>query len=222
MDATGAKKMIHGPATARRRARELQRHRQEIMEAALELFSEKGYHHCSMQEISHRSGFGLGTIYRLFGNKEGLYRAMVEAKAREAHAALKTALEQRGRCLERLEHYLEAKLRFIRENMAFARLYLFGSQGSRFSVRTGMEEEIRALHDEILRLLSGLLEQGQAEGAIDDSFPPSMLAVALEGLSNALLVHWIEGGGEAPPAPSRILRLFLGPLTGPVREEVEP
>ncbi len=204
--------MIHGPATARRRARELRRHRQEIMEAALELFSEKGYHHCSMQEIAHRSGFGLGTIYRLFGNKEGLYRAMVEAKAREAHTALKRALLAPGGPVEVLAEYLRAKYGFVQGNSAFARLYLSLAQGSRFSVRAGMEPLVRRLHDEVLEQLSRLMAKGQEEGLLLPHFHSSTLAVALEGLSNGLLVRWLEDPGAELPSPEALLGLFLGPV----------
>ena len=45
-----------------RREREKIRHKEEILEAALMLFSEKGFQNVSMQEIAKASEFGIGTL----------------------------------------------------------------------------------------------------------------------------------------------------------------
>ena len=48
------------------------------MEAARVLFVEKGYEHTSLGDIVERSGGSLATVYKLFGNKDGLYRSALE------------------------------------------------------------------------------------------------------------------------------------------------
>ncbi len=198
------------PIIKERRLKEMARHKQEIMETALNLFSQKGYHNVSMQEISREAQFGLGTIYKFFKNKEGLYRSIVLEKARECHMELKRALYGSGDLEERLLAYIEAKLSFLRDNTPFARLYLFETQGSRFSIRAGMEEEIKKLHDEIISLLAGLFQEGVEKGLIRQELQPRTLAVALEGMSNGVIVDWLENGGEKPgPSASSILSLFL-------------
>jgi len=49
-----------------RREREKLRHRRQMLAAALDLFSEKGYHNVSMHEISKRAEFAIGTLYKFF------------------------------------------------------------------------------------------------------------------------------------------------------------
>lgn len=56
-----------------RKDRERLFRKNEIMEAAIKLFSEKGYEHTTLDEIAVASEFGKGTIYNYFANKEEIY-----------------------------------------------------------------------------------------------------------------------------------------------------
>jgi AcrR family transcriptional regulator len=51
--------------------------REAIMEAAWELFLEKGYEAVSVDEIIRKSGGSKSTVYDLFGSKEGLFLELV-------------------------------------------------------------------------------------------------------------------------------------------------
>jgi AcrR family transcriptional regulator len=50
----------------------------EIVEAALDLFVEKGFAATKMDEIAKRAGVTKGTVYLYFPSKEDLFRAVVE------------------------------------------------------------------------------------------------------------------------------------------------
>jgi AcrR family transcriptional regulator len=52
--------------------------RRAMLDAANELFLEKGYGATSLTDIVKRSGGSLATLYELFGGKEGLFRSMIE------------------------------------------------------------------------------------------------------------------------------------------------
>ncbi|RPJ04344.1 MAG: TetR/AcrR family transcriptional regulator, partial [Deltaproteobacteria bacterium] len=47
-----------------RREREKLRQRHEVLDVALRLFSEKGYHNVSMHEIAKEAEFAIGTLYK--------------------------------------------------------------------------------------------------------------------------------------------------------------
>jgi AcrR family transcriptional regulator len=60
--------------------------REAIMQAALELFVERGFFGTAVPEIADRAGVGAGTIYRYFESKEALVNAIYrEEKVRFAH-----------------------------------------------------------------------------------------------------------------------------------------
>jgi TetR/AcrR family transcriptional repressor of cmeABC operon len=64
------------------------RRRDLFLDAATEMFVEKGFEASSLQEIVGRAGGSLATLYRMFGNKEGLYQAVIERKASAAYGEL--------------------------------------------------------------------------------------------------------------------------------------
>ena len=57
--------------------------REAILDAALSLFAERGYHGTSVPSIAKRAGVGAGTLYRYFENKEKLVNALFLREKRE-------------------------------------------------------------------------------------------------------------------------------------------
>src|SRR5581483_12346493 len=61
--------------TAERKSKE--ERREEILDAALEVFAEQGLHGASTEEIARRAGISQPYVFRLFGTKHELYMAVV-------------------------------------------------------------------------------------------------------------------------------------------------
>lgn len=57
-----------------------------ILEAATDLFLEKGYERTTLDDILERSKGSRSTVYKLFGNKEGLLKAIIEETTGEIWA----------------------------------------------------------------------------------------------------------------------------------------
>jgi len=174
-----------------RREREKLRQRQEMLAAALELFSEKGYHNVSMQEIAKRSEFALGTLYKFFKNKEDLYKALMMEKAEEYHRILNDVLSVQNDTLIVVRDYIAAKARIFADNVATLRLYFAETRGASFNIKAGLDKDIRKLYDELIKRLSLVLEKG-VRRKIFRKVNPYYMAVALEGLTNAFLLCWLE------------------------------
>ncbi|MEP6908505.1 MAG: TetR/AcrR family transcriptional regulator [Pseudoxanthomonas sp.] len=51
---------------------------ERFLDAATEIFGEKGYQHARLSEIVARAGGSLATLYRFFGDNEGLARAIIQ------------------------------------------------------------------------------------------------------------------------------------------------
>lgn len=64
--------LARGAKPSRREAR-----REAIMQAATQLFVEKGYGATSLNDVVRLSGGSLSTLYNMFGNKAGLFQAIV-------------------------------------------------------------------------------------------------------------------------------------------------
>jgi len=51
--------------------------RQALLDAALELFSERGFHGTNTKEVAARAGVATGSVYRYFTNKKALFLAVM-------------------------------------------------------------------------------------------------------------------------------------------------
>lgn len=67
------------PYDSRRRQEQAAQTRRDIVAAAGALFRERGYRATSMPDIATEAGVVVETVYRAFGSKSGLFRAVMEA-----------------------------------------------------------------------------------------------------------------------------------------------
>src|SRR5689334_672324 len=67
--------------------------RRRVLDAALELFAERGYHGTSIPSVMERAGIGAGSLYRLFDGKETLVNAVFRDAKRRLEGALRDGLD---------------------------------------------------------------------------------------------------------------------------------
>ena len=181
-----------------RREREKLRQRQEMLAAALELFSEKGYHNVSMHEIAEKAEFAVGTLYKFFRNKEDLYKSLIAEQADRFHEALTKAIEGADDEIEKLRNYVRAKKEVFAANISVIRLYFAETGGASFSVKAGLDKEIREKYEQFLRTLASVFESGIKRKRFRKIAEPYQLAVALDSLCNAFLLLWLEAPDDRP------------------------
>ncbi len=194
-----------------RREKEKRRQRQEVLSVALDLFSAKGYHNVSMQEIAQGAGFAVGTLYKFFVNKEDLYMALVVDLADRFDRALMTALEQPDDEVDKLRSYIRTKVALFREDASTIRLYFGVTQGGSFSLIADLAPEIRERYNRLLEKLASVFENGVQRGRFERTAEPVALAVALEGILNAFIFHWLEAPQDHPflKDPDLVLNILL-------------
>lgn len=66
--------------------------KEDILNAALELFAERGFYGTSVADIAERAKVGAGTIYRYFQDKDALVNSLYQLWKREMMAAILTDL----------------------------------------------------------------------------------------------------------------------------------
>jgi AcrR family transcriptional regulator len=86
------------PAPPRRDHKRLtaEERREAIMDAAKDLFLTKGYAATALEEVVAVSGGSLSTVYQLFGNKQGLWEALVKRVCDQVTAPLHDAMIHQG------------------------------------------------------------------------------------------------------------------------------
>jgi TetR/AcrR family transcriptional regulator len=193
-----------------RREREKLRKRSEMLEAALGLFSEKGYHNVSMHEVARKGEFSIGTVYKFFKNKEDLYQSLLMTKAEEFHRRLNKVLDKKAEPLTLLKNFLASKGDFFAGNVAIVRLYFAETHGASYNVRSALEQDMRSLYDDLLNKLASIFKAGIKNNTFRH-LDPYYMAVALDGTSNAFLFSWLESPKRHPYKRNvrMILNIFL-------------
>jgi AcrR family transcriptional regulator len=181
-----------------RREREKLRQRQEMLAAALVLFSEKGYHGVSMHEIAEKAEFAIGTLYKFFKNKEDLYKALILEHADRFHDAITKAIEEPEDEVEKLRNYIKAKGAVFQANVSVIRLYFAESGGASFNGMAGLGREIRGRYGRFLQTLASVFESGIKRKRFKKIADPYHLAVALDSFTNAYLFLWLEAPERHP------------------------
>jgi TetR/AcrR family transcriptional regulator len=107
-----------------RKEREKSMHREAILRASVRLFSEKGFHNVSMQDIATESEFAVGTLYNFFQSKEQLFTELMNNCADKIYHTLVPILENNQREDEKLRTLIRAYCKLAEENIEFIRLYV--------------------------------------------------------------------------------------------------
>jgi TetR/AcrR family transcriptional regulator, repressor of fatR-cypB operon len=147
-------------ATASRAATAPADKREAILEAALALFVERGFHGTAVPLVAERAGVGAGTIYRYFASKEQLvnelYRHWKQALASEAIAVIDPAAPPR----EQFHRMWRRLFDFARRHpmaYAFLELHHHGSY---------LDGDSRAVETRVVALATAFIERLQRDKVV--------------------------------------------------------
>jgi len=68
---------------------------QEILDAALVVFAERGYRHTRLEDVGEAAGVTKGAIYHYFANKEDLLLRAIERRSEEAFGSIEEILRDK-------------------------------------------------------------------------------------------------------------------------------
>ncbi|HKI83792.1 MAG TPA: TetR/AcrR family transcriptional regulator [Candidatus Krumholzibacteria bacterium] len=199
-----------------RRERQRLSHRREILDAALALFAEQGFHNISMQQVAEKAEFSIGSLYNYFKNKEDIYRSLLRELADAFHEATSEAIESGNDAVTKLRNYVVAMRKVFQENLVLIRLYHRETTGVGINAKAGVQAQIRTRHEHFLEVLAGIFEDGMNEGQFRRIAEPTLLAIALDGLIRSTLLRCLDEPEclrylEDPEVPLNIL--FQGLLS---------
>ena len=183
-----------------RKERERQRREREFLEAAEKVFSRKGFHSATIQEISETSEFAVGSIYHMFRNKDEIYLALLKRRLEEYLSLLEEESSASHDPVEKIQALIETKFRYFSENKPLVRLFLETTIGSGWDLPLKGVEKLRSRYEEHLRRLAGLFEEGIRKKRFSGDDPVGM-ALALEGMIRTFVTYWIRHEEAAVPLP---------------------
>ena len=177
------------------------------LDAAVALFASHGFTAASLSELTKATGLSVSSLYKAFGDKDGVFLRALERYIAVREAAIAAEFDRGGSGREKLA--------------AVLRLYAGWSQGD--AGRTGCmvvsgiaeldllgEAAAQRLRDVLVRrraLLSDLIEEGRRDGSIRSRASPDTVADLLLTLVQGMRV--VGKGGLFPPDAAPLVTLAL-------------
>lgn len=168
--------------------------RDAIIEAAAELFAEKGFRATTVRDIAEVAGILSGSLYAHIATKEDLYLEIVRRAAADFTAAVEPIVGSSFSPDEKLGKMIAAHLAVIDQSRAWARVYLDDDNQLSQSTRG----EARRLRRDYERLWDAVLDQGMTSGLFqvqDESITRLFILSALNGV-----LRWYRPDGRLSAA----------------------
>lgn len=160
---------------------------QQIADAAIAVFAEKGFHQARVSDIASRAGVADGTIYLYFRNKEDILLSIFEEKMDELIAGLRTALEGIDDPVERIRTFAVFHFGQVDRNQALAEVL---QVELRLSNKFLKEYRPKKLWD-YLGILEDIIRDGAATGAFRADVEPFLATWAIFGALDELGMQWV-------------------------------
>jgi len=147
-----------------------QNKRKQILDAAYIVFSRKGYHKATVDEIIALADTGKGTVYNYFVNKEQLFYTLIKEHSLPFEAILAGIVASPKLPLEKVESIIKAFLEFYIENADLWRVVMYEVRGLGVAGYSNFTDEQRdkyqAWFNETIGMIEKVLQEGKEQGVI--------------------------------------------------------
>ena len=175
--------------------------RDRILDAALDIFSRKGYHSTRLDEIVEEAHVSKGSIYFHFPNKEKLFLALVDQFADLLERRVTEAIQNEAQGMDRVRVALVTVLETFGRYRRPAKILLVQAVG----LGTAFEKKRLAVNERFAMLIKAYLDEAVAVGDIAPG-DTEVIAHAWMGAIYNIVIQWVYTG---EPTPDRILSTLL-------------
>ncbi|OUM97714.1 MAG: hypothetical protein BAA04_02395 [Firmicutes bacterium ZCTH02-B6] len=167
--------------------------KRRILQAAAEVFADKGYYATAVDDIVRASDTSKGSFYHFFPNKQGIFLSLVDHLYTMLLRRVETAIEHERGALNKVDAALRTVLGEFARHRRLARILLIEAAG----LGHAFNDKLFQLHAGFAGLIKGYLDRAVAEGSI----PPvdtELAAYAWLGAINEVVTRWLYTGKPDP------------------------
>jgi len=166
--------------------------RQLILNAAVHVFAEKGFHQARVSDVADRAGVADGTIYLYFRNKDDLLISIFEDSMDTLLSGLQAALDGVSDPFERIRIFARFHLRQVRDNPAEAEVLQVQLRGSNKFLTDYRPEKLWAY----IGVFADAIRQGQSTGQVRNDVDPFLQMWGFFGALDELGTQWVLAKGR--------------------------
>jgi AcrR family transcriptional regulator len=151
---------------------------QEILDAALRVFAERGYRTTRLEDVGEAAGVTKGTIYHYFANKEELLLRAIEHYHERAFGQVSDMLRNAGgSASDRIRQLMRSWFGVVSAERLSVRTLLL--QGVAHEAPEAYRRWLATGPTASTRLVASFIEEGQASGEFDKSIDATVVARVL-------------------------------------------
>lgn len=185
--------------------------RERLLQAALNLFTSRGYAATTVREIVEAAGVSKPVLYYYFNSKEGIYLELIAEPFRRHEELIAGAAKGSGSPTGQIFTLCETLFSHFVANLKVARLL--------FSIYYGPPQgtppvDFESHGRELLRVIHGLVQQAVAAGEMCCDCPEDV-SWGINGILNSAYQEQLSPQPQIDGAGlQRVLRLFLSGIGG--------
>ena len=131
----------------------------ELVAAARRVFSERGFHNATMEEIAQIAGVAKGTIYLYYPSKQAAYWAAMEQGILGMLEATRRSMEAAATVEAKIRTFIECKIGYFEQNRDFFKIY-YSEFGHSLTHPARLRKQFRELYLQQARIVREVIEEG--------------------------------------------------------------
>jgi len=162
----------------------------QILNAAIKVFAEQGYHKATISQVAKAAGVADGTIYIYFKNKADILFNFFSYKTRRVFDRFKDEVETAQRAEDKLRNLIRRHLGEFQRDPNMAVVFQREALQARY-IDEGYIKDITKMY---LDIIEDIILQGQKEGSIRKDFQSSLVKRFILGAVNEVINTWVVTG----------------------------
>ena len=158
---------------------------QQILDAAAELFAERGFEGASIQDIAQKAGVGKGTVYLYFKTKDDLIRQVYEYCYEMDIRACMEGVDEQKNTIDKLCRRMDNIIGYLLNHPREAKIEQM------YKVFFGGRDSHSYYQEEMYQAINRVVREGIAKGELRD-MPPSLLTRIYYGSADGLYFGFQE------------------------------
>ncbi len=160
---------------------------QQIIQAALEVIAENGYHASQVSKIAKKANVADGTIYLYFKNKEDILISVFRERMGQFIHKIKNAIEDKETASEKLLTLIQMHYAQLTESPYLAKVTQLELRQSKPELR----REINKVLKSYLDVIDSIIEHGINEKEIRDDIHPRLMRQMIFGTIDETVTTWV-------------------------------
>ena len=199
-------------AISPRRAREIARTRQDILNAAARAFSSRGFAGATMQDIAREAGYTAASLYSYFSSKDEIIRGLFEGIQADREATFASPMPEGLTFRQKLELLMSRQLEVARRHRDTIRFFHFSGAGAGSHICGGCAENPAPF--EVMTADLAAFFRAHATPEDLGHWEPGTAALAFTGLTHGFLLRWLRSSNDTDIGAGmpHLLDFFLGGL----------